>query len=92
MPRRRLYRANQSDTYNEMVAITMPQNRFEKIMKFFHGTNNANMHIDDEFAKVQPLLNILNRSFLAFSRAFGPTDVWMDESMNPYCDRHQCSL
>ena len=57
-------------------------------MRFFHGANNVNLLIEDKFAKVRPFLNILNRNFLASGHAFGPTDVSIDESMNPYCGTH----
>ena len=88
-PRRRLYWATESDTYNKMVATTtMRRNRFEDIMSFFHGANNANLLIEDKFGKVRPFLNILNRNFLASSHGFGPTDVSIDESMISYYGRH----
>ena len=88
VPRRRLYWAIESDTCNKMVATTMHRNRFEEIMRFFHGANNANLLIEDKFAKIRQFLNILNRNFLAFGHAFGPTDVSIHESMIPYYGRH----
>ena len=88
VPRRRLYWATESDTYNKMVATTMRRNSFEEIMSFFHVADNANLPIEDKFAKVRSFLNVLNRNFLAFGRAFGPADVSIDESMIPYYGRH----
>ena len=88
VPRRRLYWATESVTYNKMVTTTMRRNRFEEIMRFFLCANNANLLIEDKFAKVRPFLNILNRNFLASGHAFGPTDVSIDESMIPYYGRH----
>ena len=79
VPRRRLCWATESDIYNKIVATTMRRNRFEEIMRFFYGTNNANLLIEDKFANVRPFLNMLNRNFLAFGHAFGPTDVSIDE-------------
>ena len=87
MPRRRLYWATESDTYNKMIATTMHRNRFEEIMRFFHDANNANLLMKDKFAKI-PFLNILNRNFLASGHAVGPTNVSIDESMIPYYGRH----
>ena len=55
VPRCRLYWATESNTYNEMVATTMLRNRFEEIMRFLHGANNANLLIEDTFAKVRPI-------------------------------------
>ena len=66
----------------------MRRNRFEEIMRFFHGTNNANLLIEDKFVKIRPFLGILNRNFLASGHVFGPTDVLIDESMIPYYGRH----
>ena len=83
-----MYWATESDTNNKMVATTMRRNRFEEIMRFFHGANNANLLIEDKFAKVRPFLNILNRNVFASSHAFVPTDVSIDESMIPYYGRH----
>ena len=71
-----------------MVATTMRRNSFEEIMRFFHVADNANLPIEDKFAKVRSFLNVLNRNFLAFGRAFGPADVSIDESMIPYYGRH----
>ena len=88
VPRRRLCWATESDIYNKIVATTMRRNRFEEIMGFFYGANNANLLIEDKFAKVRPFLNMLNRNFLAFGHAFGPIDVSIDESMIPHYDWH----
>ena len=88
VPRRRSYWATKSDTYNKIVATTMSRNRFEEIMRFFHGANNANLLIEDKFAEVRLFLNILNKSFLASGDAFGSTDVSIDESTIPYYGRH----
>ena len=92
VPRRRLYWAAESDTYNKRVATTMRRNRFEEIMRFSHGANNANLLIEDKLTKVRPFLNILNRNFLASGHAFGPTVASIDESMIPYYGRHPIKL
>ena len=75
VPRRRLHWATELDTYNKMVATTIIRNRFKEIMRFFHGASNANLLIEDKFAKVQPFFNILDRNFLASGHAFEPKDV-----------------
>ena len=54
VPRRRLYWATESDTSNKMVATTMRRNRIKEIIRLFYGANNANLLIEDKFAKVRP--------------------------------------
>ena len=68
-----------------LALITMRRNRFEEILRFFHGANNANLLIEDKFAKVRPFLN---RNFLASGHGCGPTNGSIDESMIPYYGRH----
>lgn len=88
VPRRRLYWQKQPDVYNELIASSMRGDRFDEIMKFFHAADNTNLLPNDKFAKIQPLLEILNSNFLKYGEVFGPVDVSIDESMIPYFGRH----
>ena len=66
----------------------MQRNRFDKIMKYFHAADNHQLVAEDEFAKVQPFLKILNKNFMMYSAVFDPGNIFIDESMIPYFGRH----
>ena len=40
VPRRRLYRSNEPDTRNELMAQSMRRNRFDEIIKYVHAAGN----------------------------------------------------
>ena len=88
VPRRRLYWSYEQDTHNEMVSKSMRRSRFEEIMKYFHAANNADLIIEDKFAKIRPLLEIINKNFLEYGVVFKESNISMDESMIPYHGRH----
>ena len=88
VPRRRMYWANDSDVRNEMISNAMRRNRFDEIMKYFHAVDNLQIPKADKFAKVRPLLDLLNERFMDFGSVFGPSVVSIDESMVPYFGRH----
>ncbi len=88
VPRRRLYWQKQPDVYNELIAGSMRRDRFDEIMKFFHAADNTKLPKNDKYAKVRPLLEILNDNFMKYGEAFGPGNVSIDESMIPYFGRH----
>ncbi len=65
----------------------MRRDRFDKIMNFFHAAGNTKLPKYDKYAKVRPLLGILNYNFLKYGEVFGPGNVSTDESMIPYFGR-----
>ncbi len=88
VPRRRLYWQKQPDVYNELIAGSMHRDHFDEIMKFFHAADNTKLPKNDKYAKVRPLLEILNDNFLKYGGVFGQGIVSIDESMIPYFGRH----
>ena len=88
VPRRRMFWENQSDSRNELIANSMRRDKFEEILRYIHAADNNNLDSSDKFAKVRPLLNIINERFIRFASAFGPKIVSIDESMIPYYGRH----
>lgn len=88
VPRRRMYWSNDSDVRNEMISRAMRRNRFDEIMKYFHTVDNLQIQKGDKFAKIRPLLDLLNERFMDFGSVFGPSVVSIDESMVPYFGRH----
>ena len=82
--RRRLYWEKQPDVHNELISESMRRDRFYEIMRYFHACDKTNLLPNDKFAKIQPLLDILNSNWLKHGVVFGPVDVSIDESMIPY--------
>ncbi len=71
VPRRRLYWQKQPDVYNELIASSMRRDRFDEIMKFFHATDSTKLPKYDKYAKVRPLLGILNNISACLSSNLG---------------------
>ncbi len=88
LPRRRLYWQRQPDVYNELIAGSMRRDRFDDIMKFFHAADNTKMQASDKYAKIRPLLEILNDNFLKYGEVFRPVNVSVDESVISYFGRY----
>ena len=88
VPRRRMYWENESDVRNELIATSMKRDRFDEIFRYFHAADNNNLDSTDKYAKVRPLLSLLNNRFMKFGSVFGPTNVSIDESMVPYYGRY----
>ncbi len=66
VPRRRLYWQKQPDVYKKLIAGSMRRDRFDEIMKFLHAADNTKLPKNEKYAKVRPLLEILNDNFLKY--------------------------
>lgn len=88
LPRRRMYWEQAADCRNSLAAGFMTRDRFDEIMRYFHLADNNRLDKDDKFAKLRPLFNILNQSFLKMFRH--ETHLSIDESMVPYFGHHGC--
>ncbi len=88
VPRHRLYWQRQPDMYNELIADSMHQDRFDEIMKYFHAADNTKLPKNEKYGKVSPFMEILNDNFLKYGEAFGPRNISIDESMTPYFGRY----
>ncbi len=56
----------QPDVRNELIASSMWRNSFDEIIKNLHAADNTNLDKEDKFAKVRPILGILNERFLYY--------------------------
>ncbi len=74
--------------YNELIADSMRQDRFDEIMKYFHAADNTKLPKNDKYGKVSPLMEILNGNFLKYEEVFGPRNISIDESMISYFGRY----
>jgi len=88
LPRRRMYWEQAADCHNPVVANFMTRDRFDEIMRYLHLADNNDLNKNDKFAKVRPLFDSLNRSFL--ERFCQEKHLSIDESMVPYFGRHGC--
>lgn len=86
LPRYKMYWETSDDCHNKAVSNAMPRGKFEKISKYLHVCDNANLSKDDKFAKVRPLWNKLNERWLKFYN--NEKMLCIDEAMVPYFGRH----
>ena len=86
--RRRLYWENASDTHHDLVTNAMRRDKFEAIFTNFHLADNNCLDEEDKFAKLRPLIKLLNQKFQRHS----PNEEFysFDESMCEYYGRHGC--
>ncbi|XP_045135687.1 piggyBac transposable element-derived protein 3-like [Portunus trituberculatus] len=54
------------DVRNELIASSMRRNRFDEIMKHLHAAENTDLDKEDKFAKVRPILDILDESMVPY--------------------------
>ena len=88
VPRRRMFWEKRSDAHNVLVSEAMRRNRFEAIFSYLQVADNANLHSMDKFAKLRPLINILNERCMKYVPDESCFSV--DKSMVPYYGRHGC--
>lgn len=86
VPRWRMWWEIGTETENTSVVNAMRRNRFESIKRYLHCANNDNLPKDDKFAKVRPLIQMLNKRFLLFAE--NREQLSIDESMVPYFGHH----
>lgn len=61
VPRREMYWETSLDTNNTLVCNAMSRNRFRHIMQNIHCCDNANLKPEDKFAKLRPVIDLLNK-------------------------------
>ncbi|VEN58235.1 unnamed protein product [Callosobruchus maculatus] len=78
VPRRELYWEHSADTNNTLVCNEISRNCFRHMMQNIHCCDNQ----DDKFAKIRPLIEVLNNKFLDCA----PLEEHhcVDKSMIPY--------
>ena len=85
--RRRLYWENARDTHYDLDTNAMRRDKFEAIFTNFHLADNNCLYEEDKFAKLRPLIKLLDQKFQRHS----PNEEFysFDESMCE-CGRHEC--
>jgi len=86
VPRWRMLWEVESETFNATVSNAMRRNMFEMVKRFLHCSDNRKLNAADKFAKMRPLMSMLNERFLACSSL--EQHLCVDESMAPYFGRH----
>lgn len=86
VPRWRMMWEVDSETFNPFVSNAMRRAKFEKIKRFLHCSNNDNLIPNDKFAKMRPLMSLLNERYL--NNGVLEENLCVDESMAPYYGRH----
>ena len=61
--RRRLYWENTSDTHHDLITNAMKRDKFEAIFTTFHLADNNCLDEEDKFARLRPLIQLLNQNF-----------------------------
>ena len=86
--RPRLFLENATDTHHALIANAMRRDKFEAIFANFHLANNNCLDDTDKFAKVRPLIKLLNKKF----QQYAPNKEFysFDESICEYYGRHGC--
>ena len=81
---------SQSDCTIKDVVKTMTRTRFWQIKKFIHFSDNTNLDKSDKFAKLRPLINLMNEKLDSCGTI---EDVYtIDEQMVPYSGRLRQTL
>ena len=66
--RRRLHWEMASDTHHDLVTNAMRRDKFEAICTNFHLADNNCLNEEDKFAKLRPLIKLLNQNSNATHR------------------------
>ena len=64
----------------------MSKNKFYTIKKYTHLANNGDLDKTDKYAKVRPLYDLANKSFIQYG--YWHQDYSIDEQMVPYFGMH----
>lgn len=68
----------------------MSRNKFKNIKQNVHLSDNKNLDLTDNFAKLRPFFNILNEKLSQFG--IFSHNLSIDEEMVPYFGRHSCKM
>lgn len=90
VPQEAHYWSNQPDLGVSAVSEVMSSKRYYEIKQALHLADNANLQQGNKAAKVQPLYDALNSSFVQFGVFH--ENVSIDESMIPYYGHHSVKM
>ncbi|XP_051851594.1 piggyBac transposable element-derived protein 2 [Antechinus flavipes] len=62
-PRRRMFWETSPDSHHHLVADAIRRDRFELIFSYLHFADNSELDESDRFAKVRPLIILMNQNF-----------------------------
>ena len=68
----------------------MSRDKFQKIKKYFHVADNANLEEGNKVAKVSKMYNFLNQNLCKWGVFHDKLSI--DESMVPYYGRHSAKM
>jgi hypothetical protein len=87
LPRQDMYWQRDFDLDIPFVPTIMSRQKFRDLKKYLHFCNNDTINVNENlFAKVQPLLDLLNSAFVQFGILYDTLAV--DEQMVGYTGRH----
>jgi hypothetical protein len=87
LPRQNMYWGRDFDLHLELPSMLMSKSRFKQIKKYLHFCNNDSIDIQaNRFAKIQPLIDNLNKVLIQFGIPYRTLGV--DEQMVRYAGRH----
>ena len=86
VPRWRMWWQTNTETHNPVVTNSMRRNRFDLLKKYLHVADNESLEQSDKYAKVRPLLAMVNERFLRHAPL--ERKLCIDETMVPYFGRH----
>lgn len=90
VPQIGMYWSSKSDLGLPIVQQAMARNKFTTIKANLHLADNMNIDSEDRFAKVRPLMNLLNKKYKQFG--IFSSNLSIDEQMVPYFGRHNCKM
>ena len=90
LPQQDMYWSRSDDCNVELVQIIMTRSRFREIKKYLHVCDNDALDETNRFAKIQPLIDVINKKYLQFG-VFS-FNLSIDEEMIPYFGRHSAKM
>lgn len=90
LPQLQLYWSSDEDKGVQFVKDAMSRNRFLDIKRNIHLADNNQLDKEDKFAKVRPLVDILNANYLKYGVFRHHLSI--DEQMVPYFGRHSAKM
>lgn len=90
LPQMKLYWSSDEDKGVPFVKNAMSRNRFLEIKKNIHLADNDQLDKNDKFAKIRPLITLLNKNYLKYG--IFRQHLSIDEEMVPYFGRHSAKM
>lgn len=84
------YWSVQPDLGLPIVAQSMTRYAFRRLKSVLHLTDNDHIDKSDRYAKVRPLIDLLNKKYKQVG--IFATHLSIDEQMIPYFGRHNCKM